>query len=369
MARLKNHKRGVIFLCIIIVIIGAIPIFILKGQDMVEYKLNPNLACIKADWKGNVVIDGKYQNDTIFDSAPFFDVIKWKFSKNPQRKEKKAELYSLSVEYIDSFENSEDIIIWLGHSTFFIQIDGVRIITDPVFGDIPTSKRKVRLPCSIDSLRNIDYLLISHDHHDHFNKKSIGQLSNNNPAMQALVPLDARRLFKNRQLKNISLQEAGWYQEYKTGKNIRIIFLPAIHWGRRSLNDYNKTLWGSFLIIGKHKTIFFAGDSAYGEIFKDIQTLFPHIDICMLPIAAYSPKFMMKSSHMNPEEAMGTFQDLNGKILIPMHYGTFDLSDEPMGEPINRLRAAALNSEQTDNLVELPIGRKYYINYKRNDTE
>ena len=331
---------------------------------MIEYKLNLDLTCVRPDWKGNIFTNGKYQNDTIPESAPFFDVIKWKFSRNPQKKEKKAEQYSLPVEQINNFNNDEDKIVWLGHATFFIQIDGVRIITDPVFSNIPTAKRKVELPCNVDSLLNIDFLLISHDHHDHFNKESIEQLSNNNPAMKALVPLDAMRLFKNKQLKNILLQEAGWYQEYKTGKDVRIIFLPAIHWGRRSLNDFNKTLWGSFLIIGKHKTIFFAGDSAYGEIFKDIQSLFSDIDICVLPIAAYSPEFMMKSSHMNPEEAMNAFCDLKGKVFIPMHYGTFDLSDEPLGEPIKRLRTVALNSEQINKIRELSIGEEYYINKK-----
>lgn len=369
MAKFKNPKRCVVVCCIVMLFCGTIPLYLLKGQNMVTYKINSDLLLVKSDWKGNVVINGKYQNDTIPESAPFFDVIKWKLSKNPQKKEKKAEQYSLTAEPVGNFDDNGDKVIWLGHATFFIQIDGVRIITDPVFGNIPTAKRKAAFPCNIDSLKNIDFLLISHDHHDHYSKKSVEDLSCNNPMMQALAPLDGVRLFDTKQLKNIRLQEAGWYQEYKTDNKIRIIFLPAIHWGRRGLNDFNKTLWGSFLIIGKHTSIFFAGDSAYGKIFKDIQDLFKDIDICILPIGAYSPEFMMKSSHMNPEEAIKAFQDLNGKVFIPMHYGTFDLSDEPFGEPIKRLRTAASDNGIINKIQELSIGEKYYLNNVQHETK
>ncbi|WP_147553153.1 MBL fold metallo-hydrolase [Barnesiella propionica] len=334
---------------------------LLKGQDMIEYRMNPDLDCIKPDWKGNIVINGKFQNDTMPESAPLWDVVKWKLSRNPQRKEKKSEIYHLPVEKLSFPLDSNNQIIWLGHATFIIQINGVRIITDPVFENIPANKRKTVLPCNADSIGDIDYLLISHDHHDHFNKKSIELLSRNNPSMEALTPLNARRLFDTDILKNIPIQEAGWYQEYRIKDDVRIIFLPAKHWGRRGLNDFNKTLWGGFLIVGKHTKVFFAGDSAYGEIFKDIQELFGDIDICIFPIGAYSPEFMMASSHMNPEEAITAFRDLNGKIFIPMHYGTFDLSDEPLGEPIRRLRVSALESNCMENIKELTIGHTSLI--------
>lgn len=357
-------KNRIIKLSIFLVTITAgifIYMNLFKGQDMIEYKMNPDLDCVKSDWKGNIVINGRFQNDTIPESAPAWDVVKWKLTKNPQREEKKSEVYRLPVKNLSFPLDSSNQIIWLGHATFIIQIDSVRIITDPVFENIPANKRKVSLPCDADSIVNIDYLLISHDHHDHFNKKSLEILSRNNPSMKALTPLNARRLFDTDILKNVSIQEAGWYQEYRIEDEIRIIFLPAKHWGRRSLNDFNKTLWGSFLIIGKNKKVFFAGDSAYGEIFKDIQELFGEIDICILPIGAYSPEFMMSSSHMNPEEAFNAFQDLNGKIFIPMHYGTFDLSDEPMGEPIRRLVKSGTDNNCIENIKELTIGQTFII--------
>lgn len=362
MATTKNRRKIIIFVCVILLsAVVCANMLNSKNKNMIEYKLNPDLVCLKPDWKGNIVINGRFYNDTVPGSASLLDAIKWKLSKNPQKEEKENENYSLDVERINNFNKKADKIIWLGHATFFIQLDGVRIITDPVFGNVPTAKRKVELPCDADSIINIDYLLVSHDHLDHFSKKSIEQLSQNNPTLKALAPLGAKRLFNSKILKNIPLQEAGWYQEYNIDDEIRIIFLPAKHWGRRSLNDYNKTLWGSFLIISKMKTVFFAGDSAYGDIFADIHNLFGGIDICILPIGAYSPRYMMEVSHVTPEEALQAFNDLNGKIFIPMHYGTFDLSDEPMGEPIKRLRIAASENGESDNIKELKVGAGYFI--------
>lgn len=193
--KINKQKRVLLFIGIAILLWILGDNTILRSQNMIEYKMNPNLVCVKPNWKGNVFVNGKFQNDTIPESAPFLDVIKWKLSRNPQKKEKKEENYILSVDSIDNFSDSNSQIIWLGHATFFIQLDSVRMITDPVFGNIPATKRNVQLPCNLDSLKNLDYLLISHDHHDHFNKKSIERLHLNNPLIQALVPLDAKRLF------------------------------------------------------------------------------------------------------------------------------------------------------------------------------
>jgi len=365
----KNKSTTMILIGVFIAIAIYIALCSCSTTKVVEYSKNLNLSLTNKDWKGNVVIDKKYQNDETKASAPFLDVVKWKLSSNPQKEEKKSENYSLSVEYIYDFSDNRDKIVWLGHATFLIQLGGIRIITDPVFGNIPSAKRKAPFPCNTDSLRNIDYLLISHDHRDHFDKKSIELLSQNNPDIQALTPLGSARLFKSKRLKNIPLQQAGWYQEYIIENDIRIIFLPTKHWGRRSLNDFNKTLWGSFLIIKGNTKVFFAGDSAYDNIFKDIHNLFGDIDICILPIGAYSPEFIMASSHMNPEEALKVFNDLKGNILIPMHYGTFDLSDEPLGEPIKRLKTAIEDSGQVEKLVELSIGGQYFIEKSENETE
>lgn len=176
------------------------------------------------------------------------------------------------------------------HSSFIITLNEVTFITDPSFFDLPAVKREVPIPCDVNILNSIDYLLISHDHRDHFDKKSVNILVKNNPKINALLlPLNASHLFDTDKLSSVSKQEAGWYQEYNISSNVRVIFLPARHWGRRGLFDFNKTLWGSFLIIYESKKIFFGGDTAYDdEMFKSIHAEFGNIDICLLPIGAFN---------------------------------------------------------------------------------
>ncbi|MCL2073970.1 MAG: MBL fold metallo-hydrolase [Marinilabiliaceae bacterium] len=331
-------------------------------NNKIEHRINPNLKVIKENWKGNVVIDGKFQNDSITQQIPLSNVLKWTFSRNPQRKEKRNDTFTLQTNNFNPSSVSANSIVWLGHASFLININGVRIITDPSFFNLFTNKRKVAVPCPIDSLKQIDYLLISHDHRDHFDKKSVKTLIKNNPEIEALIPLNGSRLFSKNDIEKIKIQEAGWYQEYNLTTDIRIIFMPAKHWGKRGTSDTNKTLWGSFVIISDKTKIFFAGDTAYDEhIFNEIRSLVGDIDICILPIGAYSPQWFMSSAHINPEEAVTIFFDLGGKCLIPMHYGTYNLSDEPPSEPIKILFELGKYYNIKDKIKSLNIGEEFLM--------
>ena len=316
-----------------------------------KYKYNPNLKIIKPEWKGNPVFKSRFSNSNVPDEKfnPF-DILKWKFSKNPQAEEKKNDSFKLKVIKNSSFINSDkDMIIWLGHASFFIQINGISLITDPIFLAPPFFKRLSELPCKPEDLKNIDYLLISHFHPDHFNKKSIHILTKNNSEIEALIPLEGGKYFEKR---NIKYQEAGWYQQYKTD-NIEVYFLPAKHWHKRSLNDTNKILWGSFLIKSGSKSIYFSGDTAYANHFNEIKTLFGKIDYCIMPVGAYKPDYIMNNSHISPKKSLHAYTELGGKVFIPMHYGTFDLSDEPPGEPIRILEKEKANY----NIQILDVGQ------------
>ena len=346
----------------IIVVLGFLMFNFMHAQTRITRKTNPDLPVLKDGWQGNVLINGKFFNDTIAEKAPFWNVLKWKLSRNPQREEKKRDTFQLRMLPIDNYDKNENYIVWLGHSSFVISVNGVLLLTDPVFINLPNAKRKVALPCNIDDLKGIDYLLISHDHRDHFDKKTVETIMGNNPDIEALIPLNGGRLLNGKKLRKIKRQEAGWFQEYNLANDIRILLLPAKHWGRRGLNDFNKTLWGSFLIIANGMKIFFAGDTAYDEhLFNEIQQLFGDIDICLLPIGAYSPAFLMQKEHTNPEEALQVFSDLGGKLFIPMHYGTYDLSNEPLGEPITRLRQSAIEKGIEQQIIDLKVGEKYLI--------
>ena len=371
MERVKNNKiiiSIVIKATFCLIIAGAIfnALNMKSEQKPIERKINPNLQIIKENWKGNICIDGRYYNDSAVQKAPLLSVLKWKLSSNPQREEKKKDNFRLQTKVSDNLNSNEDKIVWFGHSSFYISINGIKILTDPCYYNLPTSKRKVPIPYDIASIDSIDYLLVSHNHPDHFQKLSVEEIVSCNPLITALVPLGANALFDG-DLHNVKIQEAGWYQEYKlNNENIRIIFLPAKHWSRRGLSDFNKVLWGSFLIISNNIKIFFAGDSAYDDlIFKEIEEMFGGIDICIFPIGAYSPQFLMSEEHMTPEEAGEAYKAMAGKLFIPMHYGTYDLSDEPLGEPIRRLRKYFSdnnnNNNNSEHLVELTVGEEFVI--------
>ena len=321
-----------------------------------EFKLNKELEVIKKNWKGNYFIDGQFSNNKTQDNQiPFSEIIKWKTTKSTWAEEKKKDNFQLKVEKNKKFINSdEDLIVWLGHASFFIRINNVTILTDPIFEDIPFMKRKTGLCCKTSDLKNIDYILLSHGHRDHFDKKTLKKLFKVNPEVEVLCPLELGVFFKKN---NIKCQEAGWYQKYNTKKEIEIYFMPANHWNKRGITDFNKNLWGSFIVKTTKKSIYFAGDTAVGSHCKEIAGFFPNIDIALMPIGAYKPEFIMKTAHISPWEAIELFKDLDAKLFIPMHYGTYDLSDEPFGEPYRVMQ----KEKENYNIKILNIGEEFSL--------
>lgn len=312
------------------------------NKRAIRYLKNERLPVIKPDYKGNKLINNQFENvDTLYQPA-FSDVLRWKFSQNPQREEKQADNYVPPVQEGNGFiHSSEDMIVWLGHASFLIRVNGLAFLIDPVLYDLPLIKRRVPLPCSPEELQNIDFLLLSHAHRDHLDEKSIKTVFRQNLGIKAILPLQAGKLLRGIE-RELPYQEAGWYQQYDlVPEAIEVYFLPASHWHRRGLLDMNQVLWGSFLIKTGSVTIYFAGDTGLNSHFEEIEQLFGPIDICIMPVGAYRPSFLMQKSHLNPHEAVKAFNFLRGGTFIPMHYGTFDLSDEPPGEPVRLLQQIA----------------------------
>jgi L-ascorbate metabolism protein UlaG (beta-lactamase superfamily) len=158
------------------------------------------------------------------------------------------------------------------------------------------------------------------------------------------------------------VQTAGWYQQFNTDSQmVKISFLPARHWSRRGLSDTNRHLWGSFVVEAGGKKIFFSGDTGYGNHFKQVGSLFNGIDICIIGVGAYKPEWFMSPNHISPSDAVKAANEMNAKICIPMHYGTFDLSDEPMGEPEKILLKEKEEARLDAELHLLPVGKN--LNY------
>jgi len=306
---------------------------------MSRFQFNPDLPFIRKDYPGNLVVNDRFVNeDRIFDLS-YRKLFRWITAANPQRQEKKLDQYK-HVPKPDHtiFEDGPDAFVWLGHSAFVFRISNKRILTDPCLYNLGLLQRRFPSPFASHELKGIDHILLSHSHRDHFDERSMKEILRENPNVRINTSLNMTPLLKAVGGRNII--EAGWYQEFPPDDTgIRFVFLPAKHWNRRFLHDTNRELWGAFWIGTEKQSFYFAGDTAYHSHFIDAKEFLPPIRHAFLPIGAYKPDYIMKHSHTTPEEAIRAFHDLGAEKFVPMHYGTYDLSDEPMSEPMKIVNA------------------------------
>jgi L-ascorbate metabolism protein UlaG (beta-lactamase superfamily) len=278
---------------------------------------------------------GLYMNEEYVFLPKLRDLIKWQTSANPYKAEKKNDTRRLQVISRHSLDELPDnAITWLGHASFLIHINGIRILIDPVLTSSMLLKRQSALPLNPQVFHDIDYILLSHNHRDHCDKESIQLLAKQNPKTTWLCGLGLDTLLLNEWTGSKRIQAAGWYQQYSLDHaNLQIAFLPSRHWSRRGLRDTNTSLWGAFMIQSNGMKIYFGGDSGYGSHVKKVAELFGVVNYYIGGIGAFAPRWFMSPSHMHPEEVAKASNELKPINLIPMHYGTFDLSDEPLLEP------------------------------------
>lgn len=287
-----------------------------------------------------------------------WDVIKWKISPNPYKEQKDLDPRRLDVIPGNSLDKiGNDSITWLGHASYVIQLAGVRILVDPILTGSLFLKRYSELPFEISAFRDIDYILISHNHRDHCDKNSIQLLAEQNPEATWLCGLGLDHLLLRDWTGSKKIQAAGWYQQYQIDKPaLEISYLPTRHWSRRGLFDTNASLWGAFLLESNGRKIYFGGDSGYGSHLSKTNELFGAIDYYIAGIGAFAPRWFMAPSHMHPEETSRSCNDLQAKNLIPMHFGTFDLSDEPLLEPAHLIRELKVQNAFDANLIIPAVG-------------
>ena len=196
-------------------------------------------------------------------------------------------------------------------------------------------KRFIQSVLNEQNIPEIDIVAISHNHYDHLDLKTIKVLNKKFPNILFLVPLGLKKWFLKRKITNV--KEFDWWEGFQF-KETKINFVPVQHWSKRTLFDRNKSLWGGWWFEYKQKKFLHLGDTGYTKDFLDIKKKLGSPDIVAIPIGSYEPRNMMKNSHLNPKEAVQTFTDLDAKMAVAMHWGTFILSHEPVDEPVRKLK-------------------------------
>ncbi|MCA1622932.1 MAG: MBL fold metallo-hydrolase [Acidobacteria bacterium] len=347
---------AVVFAFVLLTVLIAIVVSE-NDKAVIEKRVrNENLLTIKSDWKGTPVdAKGRFINHEFPFLPKVKDLLAWQLSGNPQKEEKQTDAERLKILDPTEFLQSEtDGILWLGHAGFFIRLNGKNILLDPVFGKPPLVRTFVDVPSPLEKIKRVDYVLLSHDHRDHCDEETVKQIANKFPQAKFYAGLRMDELLKD-WIPN-ETQTAGWFQQFKLpDENVKIYFLPVRHWCRRGLFDTNERLWGGYIIQGAGETIYFSGDSGYGSHYKETAALFPEIDYFLIGIGAYKPRWFMEPNHNSPEDAVQAFVDARAKFLVPMHFGRFDLSDEPPSEPLKTLNERAWEMNLSDKIKALNI--------------
>jgi len=259
---------------------------------------------------------------------------------------------SLFNEHID-----KERVTWLWHSSVLIEMEGIRLLTDPAWGKFASPvpgfgpKRFFSSPVDINKLPLIDYILLSHDHYDHLDKNTIREFGKTD--VKFICSLGVGKWLRKWKIDNSRIKELDWWDEVILNESLKLILTPARHFSGRGTGDRNTTLWGSFTLIGKSKRIFFGADSGYFDGFKIIGEKYGPFDLTMLEIGASSPYW--PDIHMGPEKAMKAHTDLQGKLLLPIHWGTFNLAMHPWKEPVQKI--IELANEMNQKLL-LPVPGK-----------
>jgi L-ascorbate metabolism protein UlaG (beta-lactamase superfamily) len=318
--------------------------------------------------------DGTFRNP---EGSPRIEDFGFNWSFRVFNKEKKKINIDVPADHIinkkEVLENikknkNNDYVAWIGHATFLIKLGSTTIITDPVFEKnmgplIFGPKRYVDPAINLKEVPEVNLFLLTHNHYDHLSTRTIKRFPYKKT--KVLAPLKLGKYFTRNGFADVS--EMDWYDEININ-DIKITFLPAVHWSKRSLWDTNKTLWGNFLIEYNNKKIFFACDTGYGNIYKELGKKYGPIDLTFINIGAYNfyPMSLRKDKsiyHTNPEEALNIAQDLKSKKVIGMHWGTVVLSLEPIMEPPVRFKenAEKYNFNKKDAMI-FKIGQVSKLN-------
>jgi L-ascorbate metabolism protein UlaG (beta-lactamase superfamily) len=293
--------------------------------------------------------DGKFHNKSKTKTAPhwgkmfgiFWDMT---FNRNQTTPEKKFLVSEFSRLAWDSIPEDQLAVAWLGHSAILIKIEGKTILTDPVFSErlspvsfmgpkhFDYSKR-----LNVADLPNIDAMIISHDHYDHLDYDVIREIDSR--TKHFYVPLGVESHLEYWGIDSSKISKADWWDEFKFSDEIKLAFVPSQHFSGRGLTDRMCTLWGSWVIVGKNEKLFFSGDSGYHKDFKTIGEKYGPFDLAFMECGAYNKEWA--DVHMFPEESFQAALDTKSKLVMPIHWGKYDLAMHDWRDPVQRIKKAA----------------------------
>jgi N-acyl-phosphatidylethanolamine-hydrolysing phospholipase D len=287
----------------------------------------------------------------------FGDFLLWKLGRIPDEEPAIAHVQMIpyvpdivapDYQRIDHPDPAKIQITWIGHATFLIQVEGINILTDPIYNvrSSPLSfgfERKSPPGIPFDRLPPIHAVIISHNHYDHLDLYTVNKLGN---TPKYFIPLKLGQWFHDHDITNYV--EMDWWDTMMF-KGIRVVSVPSQHFSRRTPFDGNKTLWAGWVLETKRGKIFFAGDTGYAPHFKEIREKLGPMRLALLPIGSYRPRWFMKTIHMDPPDAVSAHKDLQAKQSIAMHWGTFYIADEPLGEPPLYLKKAMKEASIADD--------------------
>jgi N-acyl-phosphatidylethanolamine-hydrolysing phospholipase D len=249
-------------------------------------------------------------------------------------------------------------ITWIGHATMLVQLDGVNILTDPIWSERSGPygigpHRLVPPGLRFEDLPPIHAVIISHDHYDHLDRATVRRLAReHNPRF--FVPLGIGSWLREQGAQDVV--ELDWW-DARIYRGVTFVATPAQHCSGRSLTDQNLRLWSSWAVLGAHARFFFGGDTGYTPGMAEIGRRLGPFDVAVLPIGGYSAFTARHPNHLSPEESVQLFEDLHARLLVPMHWGTFALNREPYREPPDRLLAEALRRGLEEHVAILSPGQ------------
>jgi L-ascorbate metabolism protein UlaG (beta-lactamase superfamily) len=292
--------------------------------------------------------DGKiFFNPHQFQKRGLKDVLKWRMTSQKAKWPESLpaiDTRQLELQVSKELIETECQITPLGHITCLIRFKDLNILTDPVFSNRASPVQwagplRVRPPAlPLEKLPRIDVVLVSHNHYDHMDLNSIAFLEQKFAPL-FIVPLENRKYLESAGAMNIT--QLDWWQKIDLPlAPYSVACVPAQHWSSRTMTDRDVALWSGFVISKKGFKVYFAGDTGYGPHFKEIHDRFGAMNVSLLPIGAYEPRWFMKDQHMNPDDAVMAHIDLQSELSIATHFGTFQLTDEAIDAPVKELAIA-----------------------------